>query len=458
MKKIDTNPPAGTRDFLPEDAKFREKVLAIIKEVFESFGFLPIETPAIERIETLRGKYGEEEEKLIFQILKRGKQATPFGGQARLPDEQTTSFDGQALSEDGETDLALRYDLTIPLARFVVEHQTQLPPVFKRYQIAPVWRADRPGKGRFREFYQADVDIVGSSSLLSDAEVILAHFEALNRLGLSDFTIRLNSRKVLSGLLEAYQVPEEKKREVLTALDKLDKLGIEGVLRELWNREVEEEVIKKLEEDLQKSVEDVKKRLETVETGREGLKEVDSVFSLLAPLLKKGQIEFSPFLARGLDYYTGPIFEIYSKRAAGAIAGGGRYDNLIELFAQRPIPATGGSLGFERIITLLEHKEPVLNPPQAFVTVWDESFKGEALKIAGELRKNEILTEIFLGEGKIREQVGAASAHRASFCIIFGPDERDRNEVTIKDLALKKQISVTRGKLIATLLDLLKQT
>ncbi len=438
MKNSNVQPPSGTRDFLPKDVKNREWAFSVIKQVFESFGFVPIDTPALERIETLTGKYGEEDEKLIFKILKRGEQAA-----------------------SGEADLALRYDFTIPLVRFFTKYQNQLPRLFRRYQIGPVWRADRPAKGRFREFYQCDVDVIGSSSLLADAEVILALTKSLSCLNLPGYVVHLNSRKVLAGLLEAYGVPEAFRQATLTAFDKLDKVSVSGVVQELRSRGLSEEIVSQVSDDLSREdMVKIRSRVKTSRVGQEGLQEVDEVISIVKPLLKDGKIEFFPFLARGLDYYTGPIFEIYLDGVADAIASGGRYDDLIGKFLRGQIPACGGSLGIDRILSTLTVKnqggEEKLKP-QVFVTVWDRASRAEALRIATELRNEGIVAEISLEEGKIGNQVRLASERGTLYCLFYGPDEQKKKEVTLKNLSTGEQTSVDREKIAETLKKLVRE-
>ena len=431
MKKIDVNPPSGTRDFLPEEVKFREAVFATVKKVFESFGFLPLETPAFERLEVLSGKYGEEGEKLIYKILKRGeKEAT------------------------GEADLALRYDFTIPLARVVAKYRDKLPAIFKRYQIGPVWRADRPGKGRFREFYQCDVDTVGTSSPLTDAEIILAAARALDELGIKKFEIRLNSRKILDGLMEIYGVPKAVQKKILISLDKLDKIGTLGVKKEMEERlpkKISDQIIEKIKNP--KAAEVIRKQLGDSSTGKIGLEEVDEIIKLTKPFLDGGQIIFSPFLVRGLDYYTGPIFEFFVEDLDSSIAGGGRYDELIQIVSGKPTPACGISLGIERIISVLSDKIP--KPKEnlvvkILVAVWDKSFREDALLIASEIRKSGVNAELYLGEGNISRQIGSASDRMIPYIAIFGPEEKRRKEVKIKNLNTgeEKSVSITGlGKL-----------
>ncbi|RLF04981.1 MAG: histidine--tRNA ligase [Thermoprotei archaeon] len=437
MKEFNTQPPSGTRDFLPEDIKNRERIFSVIKQVFEKFGFLPMNTPAFERIENLLGKYGEESDRLIFKILKRGEQAT-----------------------SGDADLALRYDLTVPLARFFANYQNQLPCPFRCYQIGPVWRADRPGKGRFREFYQCDIDVVGTSSLLADAEVILALVKSLSCINLSGYVVKINSRKVLAGLLEIYGIPKDLRRDTLTAIDKLDKIGVAGVVKELKERGVPETILGKIREDLSRDGVELRSAMKSSRISKEGLKEVEEVTALVAPLLTNGKIEFSPFLVRGLNYYTGPIFEIYLKGAAGAIASGGRYDNLIGMFTGKQIPACGGSLGIDRIISSLKLKDESEKDrlaPQVFITVWDRASRPEILRIATELRDKGIVTEIFLEEGKIGKQIRLASKRNALYCLFYGPNEQRRKEVTLKNLSTGEQKNVKLDRIAKTLKTLLQR-
>lgn len=432
MKKFTSLPPAGTKDFLPQELKNRQIVINMARELFESFGFLPIDTPAFERIETLMKKYGKESEKLIFKILKRGKE--------------------EAI---GKTDLALRYDLTVPLARFYSQYHTQLPSPFRRYQIGPVWRAERPGKDRFREFYQADIDIIGSSSLLADAEIIIAISKLLSRLNLTDYTILVNSRKVLAGFLKIYCLPENLKKATLIALDKLNKIGVNGVIKELREAGLPQKTITKIKSDLSKKSEALKNQLKKTVIGKKGLKEVEEIILLTKPFIKKGEIRFSPFLVRGLDYYTGPIFEIYLKGVSGAIAGGGRYDNLIKIFTGKQTPASGGTLGIDRLLSILSKtkkgNKKELSSSRVFITLWDYNLRVDILNIAENFRKAGFLVEISLKEGKIGEQVRSALKRGVRYCIFYGPDEKAKNLLTLKDLLTNKQITANFNEIIKEL-------
>jgi len=433
MDKINTNPPSGTRDFLPSDLKFREEILTTTKQVFESFGFLPIKTPAFERIEVLTGKYGDEGEKLIFKILKRGKKELIK-----------------------ESDLALRYDFTVPLARVMVQYRDKLPKIFKRYQIGPVWRADRPSKGRFREFYQADIDIVGVSSLVADIEILLVFSKVLTRLGLQDFVIHLNSRKVLAGLMKVLDIPEQFHVDILTILDKFDKIGAKEMKGELLKSDISTKVAKNIIE-LFKLLDSDVSVISTLEDflrlspeGNMGLNEIKRIIKIVTLMMKEGTIVFSPFLARGLSYYNGPIFEIYYKGLTTSIASGGRYDNLIGMFSKKSIPACGGSLGIERIVLLLDKKRQNKRESsfsQVLVTVWNEDFLQDSLYLASELRNQGLLVETYLGEeDKIGKQLRYASDMKIPFVILFGPDEKDKNKVAIKNMQTSKQIILSRDK------------
>src|SRR3989442_907686 len=356
MPSPKTQPARGMRDFLPADVRKREYVIGVIKQVYERYGFEPLETPAVENIETLMGKYGEEGNQLIFKILKRGEH------------EKT-----------GEADLALRYDLTVPLARVVAQYQNDLPKFFKRYQIQPVWRADRPARGRFREFYQCDVDVLGSRSMVVEAELIAAASDALVALGFNDFVIRVNHRQVLTGILDQAGVALEQHEDALVALDKIDKTGPEGVARELNERGIVGEAAVKLmcffegiagvkravgfadlgEPGTEKAAfnADVLGRLVEFigphEIGARGVDELRQVLQFAKASGVDTRIKLDPTLARGLAYYTGAIIEINVTDLAGSLGGGGRYDNLVGMFLGRDVPACGFSLGLARIIVVM---------------------------------------------------------------------------------------------------------
>src|SRR5689334_2286570 len=330
-----TRPPSGTRDFLPDDIRRREYVIGIVRAVYEQYGFEPLETPAFENIETLLGKYGEEGNKLIFKVLRRGEHEA-----------------------SGEADLALRYDLTVPLARVVAEHRAKLPKFFKRYQIQPVWRADRPARGRFREFYQCDVDAIGSTSPLVEVELCAAVSDILRELGFEDFTLRLNHRAVLTGLLIAAGVDESRHGDALVAIDKLDKIGREGVVREFSERQIAPAAADRLLEAFTAAGPNAATldRLRAFVTDPEGLSGIENlaqIVALSAPTSAGSALRLDPSLARGLSYYTGAIMEIAVADLPGSLGGGGRYDGLIGMFSGESIPACGFSLGLERILVVM---------------------------------------------------------------------------------------------------------
>ncbi|MEX2549904.1 MAG: histidine--tRNA ligase [Nitriliruptoraceae bacterium] len=435
MATIDPNPASGTRDFLPEEVTRREQAFATIRASFAAHGFDPLDTPAFERLEVLTGKYGEEGDQLIFKILRRGEHEA-----------------------SGDTDLALRYDLTVPLARVAARYGSQLPTPFKRYQIAPVWRADRPGKGRYREFFQCDVDTLGSDSLTADAATLVAVTDTLDALGLSGFRVQLNSRKALRGLVEAYGVPAAAESDALTALDKLDKIGVDGVARELADRGVAVAAIEALAGDL--SAGDpagaVRARLASSEVGMAGLAEVDRVLELVGD---DAPVVYAPVLARGLSYYTGPVFEVVHEGLDATIAAGGRYDGLIGMFQSQDVPATGGSLGMERILLLLQERASGagLAGPDVLVTVMDEDGAADALALAGRVRATGLNAELYTGGGRLKlaKQLKYADRRGVRVAVIRGSTERADATVTLKSLTTGEQRTVGIDALEAALGELL---
>jgi histidyl-tRNA synthetase len=451
MASPKTQPARGMRDFLPGDVRKREYVIGIIKSVYERYGFEPLETPAVENIETLMGKYGEEGNQLIFKILKRGEH------------EKT-----------GEADLALRYDLTVPLARVVAQYQSDLPKFFKRYQIQPVWRADRPARGRFREFYQCDVDVLGSRSMVVEAELIAAASDALVALGFNDFTIRLNHRQVLTGFLDQAGVRREKHNDALIALDKMDKTGPEGVAKELNERGIVDESAVKLMRffeglaGVQHAIDladlgdaraaynaDVLGRLvEFIGSDEIGAGGVDDLRQILQFAKASGvdqRIKLDPTLARGLAYYSGAIVEINVADLTGSLGGGGRYDNLVGMFLGRDVPACGFSLGLERIIVVMSEREmfpPALvsSPADVMVTIWNEDSIGESIALAAELRSTGLRVDLYPEPDRMGKQFKYASSRGIPFVAIVGDDERARGEVAIKDMKTGDQRSVKRSE------------
>lgn len=432
--QLSTDPASGTRDFLPADMAVRHRALDTIRSVFESHGFDPLDTPAFERLDVLTGKYGEEGDQLMFKILRRGEH------------EST-----------GEADLALRYDLTVPLARVVARYGSQLVTPFKRYHVAPVWRADRPGHGRFREFSQCDVDVVGSDSLVADASTIAAATDALDGLGLGGFHVQLNSRKALRGLIGAYGIDAELETDTLVALDKLDKVGVDGVVAELDQRGIPSAAIDALGADL--AGDDlhgaVRERLESTEDGRVGLAEVDEVLALLDATgsgdVAGGTIGWAPVLARGLSYYTGPVWEFVHEGLDATIASGGRYDGLVGMFSGNDVPATGSSLGIERILLLLAEQEQDVAGPDVVVTIMDDDGASHAMRLAQEVRAADFSVDLWVGTGKFGKQLRYADRREAKVALITGSREREAGTVSAKWLEDGQQIEYPRRDLLDNL-------
>ncbi len=442
--KPSTKPARGTRDFLPDDVRRREHVIGVVREVYERYGFEPLETPAFENIETLLGKYGEEGNQLIFKILKRGEH------------EKT-----------GEADLALRYDLTVPLARVVAEYQGTLPTLFKRYQIQPVWRADRPARGRFREFYQCDLDAIGSTSPIVEVEILAAVSEILSTLGFNDFVIRLNHRRVLTALLDAAGVVAERHGDALVALDKLDKIGADGVTREFAARQIPveagEKALSYFVEDAPGTPEAALVRLGRTLGDHPAVANLADIVGLAAFTPVARRIRVDPSLARGLSYYTGAIMEI-AVEGIGSLGGGGRYDNLVGMFLGRDVPACGFSLGLERIIVVMTEREMfpaavVKSAVDIVVTFLDDGSRAEALTLAGQLRAAGRRVDVFPeASRKFEKSLKYASARGARAMAIFGENEVTRGEVSIRNLTTREQRVVPRADACAAITRLLETT
>lgn len=434
MPSPKTQPARGMRDFLPADVRKREYVIGVIKSVYERYGFEPLETPAVENIETLTGKYGEEGNQLIFKILKRGEH------------EKT-----------GEADLALRYDLTVPLARVVAQYQNELPKFFKRYQIQPVWRADRPARGRFREFYQCDVDVLGSQSMVVEAELCSAVSEVLQQLGFTNFIIRVNHRELLNSMLSVAGLPSERHSDALVVIDKLDKIGVEGVERELSAKGLTGEGISSLLSLLLNSIENAHdptfgKLLlpriarfiaESAENKRDWEKDL-GMFDYLVRLTPAARhIRFDPSLARGLSYYTGVIMEINVPDLSGSLGGGGRYDNLVGMFLGRNVPACGFSLGLERIIVVMNERgmfPATIHPPaDILVTMPDAESAAHSLAVANELRREGMRVDLYPEPDKLKKQFGYAAMRGIPEVVIVGSEERAQEIVSVKDMQTGNQ-------------------
>jgi histidyl-tRNA synthetase len=429
------DPASGTRDFLGADVERREHAFSVIRSVFTSYGYEPLQTPAFERLDVLMGKYGDEGDKLVFKILRRGEHEA-----------------------SGEADLALRYDLTVPTARVLAAYGSQIPLPYKRYAIGPVWRADRPGKDRYREFAQCDLDTLGSSSILADAEALCAQHDALAALGLPQFRILLNSRRVLAGLLEAFSVPGEIGSQVLISLDKLDKLPPAEVVAELAGRGLDTAVAAELVDTLTApdSGERMRIVLKRTEAGTAGLDDVDTLLGLVSGQIPAERIAFIPRLVRGLSYYTGPIWELVAAGISGSIGSGGRYDHLIEQLGGPDVPATGSSIGVERILPLLPDAGARLPARlDVAVTVMGPDLASEAFGFAASARAAGLRSSVYLGSsGKLGRQLKWASDSGARWCLIYGEQERQAGVVTVRDMRDGDQAEVPAAQLSAHLAGL----
>ena len=428
MGKITLQILKGTRDFLPAQFILRKKVIEIIAGTFELFGFEPMETPAMEYAETLEGKYGEEGDRLIYKFEDRGGRK-----------------------------VALRYDLTVPLARTMAMYQVEKP--FRRYQIAPVWRADKPQKGRFREFWQCDADIVGSRELCADAEVLAVTYRALKNLGFNEFTIRINNRKLLNGMALYGGVTDKEMSGFFRIIDKAEKAGWDDVKKELASKNFSGETIDKtialMVDDTQgaTALSRLKTTLAGIPSAQEGIAELEEIQRCLVNLgVEQRNVLFDGSLARGLDYYTGPIFEtIIEKPRIGSISGGGRFDSLIGMFSGKDVPATGTSLGLERIITVMEELAMVPMTPtvsQVLVTMFARCLFGESLTVASELRSAGISTEVYVNDDKLKKQLDYSNKKKIPLVLIIGPDEKERGEVVVKDMEQKTQVTIPRQELV----------
>jgi histidyl-tRNA synthetase len=439
---MSTQPARGMRDFLPDEVRRRAHVIRTVADVYERYGFEPLETPAVENLETLMGKYGEEGNQLIFKILKRGEGAAT-----------------------GQADLALRYDLTVPLARVVAEYHSTLPRIFKRYQIQPVWRADRPARGRFREFYQCDVDIVGVASVIAEVELAGAASEALSRLGFRDFTMRVNHRQLLTALLDTAGIEASRHGDALVALDKIDKIGRDGVARELAARGIPDEAATRLMTAFADAVaasgpdgasgSGVLERIEHIvghhPAGRRATSELRELVKLSVSSAAAGRIRIDPGLARGLSYYTGTIMELAVPDLAGSLGGGGRYDELVGMFLGRRLPACGFSLGLERILVVMAERgmhPPALTtwPADVMVALWSAESATEALALARDLRSAGLRVDVYPEAEKLGKQFKFASGRGIPFVAIVGDEERARGEVALKDLRSGEQRALARER------------
>ena len=432
----------GTRDFTSKEVSRRKYIINTLQKNFELFGFQPLETPSFENLSTLTGKYGEEGDRLIFKILNSGDYASKTN-----EDDWTNKNSQKLISQISEK--ALRYDLTVPFARFVAMNHGQLAFPFKRYQIQPVWRADRPQKGRFREFYQCDADVVGSTSLWQEVELLHLYFKSFQDLKLS-VSIHINNRKILSGLAE-YAGIANQLIDFTVALDKLDKIGKDGVTKEMLEKGISEEAISKLDflfsqsDDALENLLNLKEKFIGNEIGLKGVEELEFVITNALNLgIDAQNLVFDITLARGLDYYTGAIFEVKADEVAmGSIGGGGRYDNLTEVFGVKDIPGIGISFGLDRIYLVMEElsifpEDSEKNVKYLFAN-YGEAESIEALKLISELRQRNIAAELYPEASKLKKQFTYAEKKGIENLVFMGLEEINNQSVTVKNLLSGEQ-------------------
>lgn len=440
----------------------RNYIFDTIKSVFRKFGYQEIQTPSMENLDTLTGKYGDEGDKLIFKILNSGDFLS------KVSPEKMAALNSHSLTPI-ISEKALRYDLTVPFARYVVMHQNEISFPFKRFQVQPVWRADRPQKGRYREFYQCDADVVGSESLLNEAEFVLIYDEALSKLGLKDFTIKINNRKILSGISEIIGKPELIV-DMTVAIDKLDKIGLDGVSKELQERGFTEADIAKLKPVIllqgsnEEKLASLKSVLAASETGLRGIAEIETIFSYLSNLSSYNQksatsnLELDITLARGLNYYTGAIFEVKTNEVTmGSIGGGGRYDDLTGMFGLKGLTGAGISFGADRIYDVLEDlklfPENTEESTRVLITNFDTASELCALPLLQKLRTLGIAAELYHTQAKIKKQMSYADNKNIPFVILIGSEEMETGKPTLKNMRTGEQLPLNPEQIIEKLLE-----
>ena len=448
--------PKGTRDFNAVEVAKRQYIMSTIKQQFELFGFQPIETPSFETSETLMGKYGEEGDRLIFKILNSG----PYLN--KVSDDDYKSKSEKALTPK-ISEKALRYDLTVPFARYVVQHQNEVSFPFKRYQMQPVWRADRPQKGRYREFYQCDADVVGSNSLWQEVEFVLLYDAVFSALNLDGTTIKINNRKILSGIAEVIG-EEDKLIDFTVALDKLDKIGEDGVKDEMRSKGISENAIEKvqplltLKGDFETQIQTLSSILESSEIGRKGIEELEFINqAIVGNPLKTAKLELDVTLARGLNYYTGAIFEVKAPDAVkiGSIGGGGRYDDLTGIFGLKNVSGVGISFGLDRIYLVLEalelFPETITQSTQVLFINFGEKEAIHCLKTIQKLRQHSIKAELYPDATKMGKQMSYADKRNIPFVVLVGDKEIENGTYTLKNMKTREQFEYNLDELLSFL-------
>jgi histidyl-tRNA synthetase len=445
--------PKGTRDFSPEEVLKRNYIMNTIRTSFQQFGYQPIETPSFENSDTLMGKYGEEGDRLIFKILNSGDFL------AKVDADTYSSKDSNKITPK-ISEKALRYDLTVPFARYVVQHQNEITFPFKRYQMQPVWRADRPQKGRFREFYQCDADVVGSDSLWQEVELVQLYDEVFAKLQLKNCTIKINNRKILSGIAEMIGA-QDKLIDFTVALDKLDKIGEEGVKNEMRNKGISENAISKLQPlfaltgSANEKLALLENLLATSTVGKKGIEELRFVISKVETLgLKASKLDLDVTLARGLDYYTGAIFEVTAPEGVqmGSIGGGGRYDDLTGIFGLKNVSGVGISFGLDRIYLVLEElqcfPEGVSENTKVLFINFGEKEALYAMQAITKLRENQIAAELYPDAVKMGKQMGYADKRNIAYVVLCGESEMASGSYTLKNMQTGEQKTVSLEDLL----------
>jgi histidyl-tRNA synthetase len=448
--------PKGTRDFGPAQMAKRQFIFDNIRKVFQKYGFQPLETPTMENLSTLTGKYGEEGDQLLFKVLNSGDYLKDVDS-SKLETRNSKLLTSE-ISEKG-----LRYDLTVPFARYVVMNRGEITFPFKRYQIQPVWRADRPQKGRYREFYQCDADVVGTDSLICEAEIVLMIKEVFKSLSIKDFTIKLNHRAILSGLSEL--IGSEKESSLFVAIDKLDKIGEEKVKEDLRSRGFEDKgidavfAILNFKGNTQQKIDFLKSKFSKSENGKKGIADFEDVLSLLQSYGATEQhVEFDISLARGLSYYTGCIFEVKINNVAiGSVSGGGRYDNLTSVFGLPDVSGVGISFGVDRLYDAMEELSLFPKEAQATSTVmiahFDDATLRYSLHVANQLRESGIATEVYPDVTKLKKQLDYSNKKEIPFVIVIGSDEMKEGMLTLKNMEKGDQEKLSLESIISKLLN-----
>lgn len=438
--------PKGTRDFSPEEMARRNYIFQTIQSIFKKHGYLPIETPAMENLSTLMGKYGEEGDRLLFKILNSGD---------FLKNLDTEDIENKNLGKvtTAIAEKGLRYDLTVPFARYVVQHLNEITFPFKRYQIQPVWRADRPQKGRYREFYQCDVDVIGSHSLLNEVELIRIIDSIFRELNIN-VVIKLNNRKILTGIVETINAPE-RLTDITTAMDKIDKIGVEKVYEELRGKGLDEDTINMLEPVMNLSGDNtsrlncLKELIGATDTGSQGLEEMQTILGLTKQLDLKAEIKLDQVLARGLNYYTGTIIEVIAKDVSiGSICGGGRYDNLTGVFGLPDVSGVGISFGADRIYDVMNEltvfPEEALNSTDVMLVNFGDKEAAYSLGILEQIQQTGIKAELYPDAAKMKKQMKYADQKKVGYVLLIGEEEMNTGIYTLKNMKTGEQ---TKGNL-----------